>query len=762
MTPPESEQRTDRPGNGRDPAVDAERLRRANRVDAWVRRIIRAVGSLLLLTLLGILVFLVVQVLPLVTGPTIGRFTPHDPAPVPPAAEPTWLLPEGWEAPIPFGPSGRIRLPDAEGPAFVRPASQPRLVDGQYRVDTRGSWLWFLAENGRFEGYALERLLAARPVQPVGGDTRTLAPDVRLPVFPGGVIPHGFALSRSEDTWRLLAWGASRAWLWSSDRPAIWLSLNGKLPDGTTPHVYRLSGRTGLILAFTGDGRVSQRRLPAEGRETGWTDPIPILPPGEALADAKLLAGERTFAVLGNRGTVRLVSWLAAGGFAAAEPRSVSWLRSPPAADAPVSGQVLPSPVDRRFLVMLGDRAALILATGGLIRWQGDLPAGTHQVLADGDFQQLFAVTGSGPSHSLSVRDPHAAGAWPLLVFPQHYEGRSKAEWVWQSTGSQENYEPKVSFVPLLVGSLKGTLFGLIFALPIALSAAVFASQFLPPQWRSWIKPTMELMASVPSVVLGFIGAVWLAPRIGPHVPAFLLALLLVPVGTLLTGWLLSRAPRWGPRLRSGPGMLMVACLLAPVLAWIGWRSGLVLEQWLFVVEPGLPGDFRLWWETHFDLPVDQRNGLVVGFVLAFAVIPILFTLADEAFINVPRGLIQGSLALGASRWQTFRRIVLPAASGGVISALLLGFGRALGETMIVLMISGNAPLTSFSPLLGMRTVSANLAIELPEAAAGSTLFRVLFLSALVLLVFSFLVNSLAEWLRIQLRRRYRTYEARL
>jgi len=116
---------------------------------------------------------------------------------------------------------------------------------------------------------------------------------------------------------------------------------------------------------------------------------------------------------------------------------------------------------------------------------------------------------------------------------------------------------------------------------------------------------------------------------------------------------------------------------------------------------------------------------------------------------------VHGALALGASRWDALKQIVLPAASAGILSALMIGLGRAVGETMIVLMVTGNTPYLSPSLFEGMRTFSANIAIELPEAEVNSTHYRVLFLTALLLFAMTFLANTAAEVVRGRLRKRY-------
>ncbi len=162
------------------------------------------------------------------------------------------------------------------------------------------------------------------------------------------------------------------------------------------------------------------------------------------------------------------------------------------------------------------------------------------------------------------------------------------------------------------------------------------------------------------------------------------------------------------------------------------------LERALFA------GDFKAWLLAAAGVTYDQRNAVVVGFALGFAVIPIIFTLAEDAFSNVPPRLISASLALGATRWQAARTVAIPAASPGLFAAVMTGFGRAVGETMIVLMATGNTPILSLSPFDGMRTMSACIAVELPEAPYGGSLYRVLILTALLLFAMTFVLNTAA------------------
>jgi len=315
--------------------------------------------------------------------------------------------------------------------------------------------------------------------------------------------------------------------------------------------------------------------------------------------------------------------------------------------------------------------------------------------------------------------------------------------------------------VPLLTGTLKGTFYAMLFAVPIALLAAIYTSQFLHPKFRIVVKPTMEIMASLPSVVLGFLAALWLAPILETRVPSILLACILLPLLSMVFGWAWSQLPI-ELRVRIKPGYEWIAFIPLFFFAiYISWIAGPVIEKWFFVVrEPGtgkVVADFRSWWVHVTKLPFEQRNSLVVGFMMGFAVIPIIFTIAEDALSNVPAALRSGSLALGASRWQTALRIVLPTASAGIFSAIMIGLGRAIGETMIVVMATGNTPILDFNIFSGMRTLSANIAVELPEAPVHGTLYRTLFLGGLVLFLLTFLVNTFAELLRQHLREKYKT-----
>jgi phosphate transport system permease protein len=149
-----------------------------------------------------------------------------------------------------------------------------------------------------------------------------------------------------------------------------------------------------------------------------------------------------------------------------------------------------------------------------------------------------------------------------------------------------------------------------------------------------------------------------------------------------------------------------------------------------------------------------QRNALVVGFVMGFAIIPIIYTIAEDALSAVPDHLRAASLGAGATPWQTAIRIVLPTAMSGLFSAIMIGLGRAVGETMIVLMAAGNTPVLEMNAFSGFRTLSANIAVELPEAVRNSSHYRTLFLAALLLFFITFLINTVAEIVRMRFRKR--------
>ena len=215
---------------------------------------------------------------------------------------------------------------------------------------------------------------------------------------------------------------------------------------------------------------------------------------------------------------------------------------------------------------------------------------------------------------------------------------------------------------------------------------------------------------------------------------------------------ILSLAWQWLPdtvraRLDGWYGLIVVPVIVLSVIS--AFSLGPTLENAFF------GGDSRNWFLTVLGLDYDQRNALIVGLAMGLAVIPTIFSIAEDAIYGVPTHLINGSLALGATRWQTLIRVVVLTASPGIFSAIMIGLGRAVGETMIVLMATGNTPVMDLNIFQGMRTFAANIAVELPESEVDSSHYRILFLTALVLFMITFVFNTVAEVVRQRLRSRY-------
>jgi phosphate transport system permease protein len=438
----------------------------------------------------------------------------------------------------------------------------------------------------------------------------------------------------------------------------------------------------------------------------------------------------------------------------------------------------------------------------------------------------------------LLAADARGVGAWAFdpgypevslrgLFGRVWYENYPGAVHAWETTG-HESFEAKFGLVPLIFGTLKATLYSMLFATPIAILAAIYSSQFLHPRWKARVKPTIEMMASLPSVVLGFIAGLVFAPLVEPAAMAVITSFFTVPLTLLLgahlwqllpSGWrsILSvwRLPvialvalpagvlmgRWAAPLverllfqgdfrgwldgRGGSGLggwvlalLPLAGIAAAMICgrflspWlrrkaVGWSRGqaALVSLGTFLAGVGLAIVIATAAAMFCDaLRLDtrggifgtyvQRNAMIVAIGMSFAIIPLIFTIADDALSSVPDHLRSASLGAGATPWQTAVRVIVPAAASGLFSAVMIGLGRAVGETMVVLMAAGNTPLMGWNLFNGFQTLSAAIATELPEAARGSAHYRVLFLAALVLFAMTFVVNTAAEIVRQRFRRR--------
>jgi len=438
----------------------------------------------------------------------------------------------------------------------------------------------------------------------------------------------------------------------------------------------------------------------------------------------------------------------------------------------------------------------------------------------------LAGVSG-GEFWQAQIDPKHPEATLEGLFLPVWYEGYSQPMHTWQSSSGTEDTEPKFGLTPLVFGTLKATFYSMLMGAPLALLAAIYTSEFLHGSTRAKIKPGIELMASLPSVVLGFLAALVFAPYVARVVPSLLACFITVPAILLLFGYLIQMLP-YRIYLALSHVRFLLICLVLPIGFWLAFLLGQQVEWWLFAgdlrawlkgdvgnsvgawmlllfplsalltsllvgmhVNPVLARRSDHWGRSRFTsvnlakfllagavavllalavsslLDVagldprgtfvgkyDPRNALVVGFVMGFAVVPIIYTIADDALAAVPDHLRSGSLGAGATPWQTAVRIVIPTAMSGLFSALMVGLGRAVGETMIVLMATGNTPIMDMNIFNGFRTLAANIAVELPEAVQNSTHYRTLFLAALTLFLLTFVVNTTAEIVRLRFRRR--------
>ena len=364
--------------------------------------------------------------------------------------------------------------------------------------------------------------------------------------------------------------------------------------------------------------------------------------------------------------------------------------------------------------------------------------------------ERYIATWDNGMVQVIELDNPHPEISFSALWKKVWYEAYPEPQFIWQSTSANEQFEPKLSLVPIAFGTLKAAFYAMLFAVPIAVFAAIYTAYFMKPVMRRIVKPTIELMEALPTVIIGFLAGLWFAPIVENNLTAVVALLIGLPIATLIIGVVWSWMPTryLGYDISGWQALILVPLMMVIMALTLSFSH--VIEQALFA------GDVLLFLDQR-GIGFDQRNALIVGIAMGFAVIPTIFTIAEEAIFSVPKHLSDGSLALGATGWQTLTHVVLLTASPGIFSAIMMGLGRAVGETMIVLMATGNTPILDWNILQGMRTISANIAIELPESAVGSSHYRVLFLAALLLFVFTFIVNSFAEWVRQRLRAKYRS-----
>ena len=383
-----------------------------------------------------------------------------------------------------------------------------------------------------------------------------------------------------------------------------------------------------------------------------------------------------------------------------------------------------------------------------LVAMNGDDLSGVVGMSARGN--GLLAATDQGGLELWALDIPHPESSWTTLLSRVWYERYDEPDYVWQSSAASDDFEPKLSLIPLFFGSLKATFYAMFLAVPLALFGAIYTSQFAQDRVRNAVKSTVEIMAAVPSVVIGFLAALWFAPLVERHVLVFLFAFIVFPMTFLAFMVTYTRIQNWRFTKSAEHGFEFAAVIPIIVMAAIASYG---ISHVVEITVCG--GDFKQWLFEVAGERYDQRNSIIIAFALGFAVIPIVFTISEDALSSVPFSLKAASLALSATRWQTVWRVILPSASPGIFAGIMIGFGRAVGETMIVLMATGNTPIIDWSAFNGMRTISANIAVEIPEAPVNGTLYRVLFLYAVVLFCLTFFANTVAEVVRQRLRKKY-------
>ncbi len=633
------------------------------------------------------------------------------------------------------------------------------------------------------------------------------------------------------------------------DRP-VEFPLEG-LPPGD-PAFLALSGQgRDLFLAWK-DGFLARFRL-EPGKPPFLAERGRLFPPGRALTALGFILGGTTLAWGDSEGNVKagfLVpfekTWK--GGLLGGrrDPRARFALAA--AKDLGRGGAAVtclaPSPRSRLLAAGFGDGSFRVVnVTSTRILASARLPSGKAVRILAVAPKENGLFLGTKEKAWFSSFDPKYPEAdLRSLFLPVWYEGYPGPIHMWQTSSATDDSEPKFSLVPLIFGTLKATFYALLFGAPLALLAALYTSEFLGRRTRSLVKPVIELMASLPSVVLGFLAALVFAPFVEKRVVSVLALFFLLPFFPAAGAHLWRLLPPAGAR-RLAPFRLLFIALACAAGIFLAFTLGPVLERSLFGGSftdwlswtPGVPGKFgnplggifflalppailvafaggglfllplvraslekkgrkalalgeaagflfqavlalllalglaallssagldpRAEW-NFLSMNVSpmgvyvQRNALIVGFVMGFAVIPIIYSISEDALAAVPDHLRSASLAAGATPWQTAVRIVVPTAMSGLFSALMIGLGRAVGETMIVLMALGNTPIMDWNLFNGARTLSATIAVELPEAVRGSTHYRVLFMAALVLFVMTFLVNTLAELVRLRFRKK--------
>ncbi|VAW78857.1 Phosphate transport system permease protein PstC (TC 3.A.1.7.1) [hydrothermal vent metagenome] len=723
--------------------------------DRLTRWMVGAGGMAVIVAILLIFIYLVYIVVPLMISPGMQREANYQ---LPDSHEVVYLsMEEQAEIGAVIDRNGRVRfLSTADGHEISHvqlPVPDGVKVAGFSAARPNSGVVALGLSNGR----ALVVKLNYRVSFP--NDKRLITPELLYPLGEAPIVVNedGAALDKlaiqQDESFTLVAWsqGGMLSVLraspeeslmedegsWSFERSSGYTDLEdivSLLIDPSQRNLYLVS-RDGT-LAWFDVSDLSQARL---------REQISVTAHNTSVVSARFLASGNSIMVATEEG--RISQW-----FQVRDETGELHLQQIRSFDNEVDTRALVPEYSRKGFLVAGEDGSVSIyhATAGkrLIRETvADVPVRLLAISPRAD--ALWALSDTGQLAFWSIRNPHPEVSWSALWSKVWYEGYDKPEYVWQSSAADNDFEPKLSLMPLAFGTLKAAFYAMLFAIPLSIFGAIFTAYFMAPKMRQMVKPTIEIMEALPTVILGFLAGLWLAPLVETHLPGLFAMLLLMPLLVLATAWLWHHLPqRLTGRIATG----WEAALLIPVILGAGYVSlaaSPLLEQWLF------GGDMPAWLQNEMGIGFDQRNSLVVGMAMGFAVIPTIFSIAEDAIFSVPRHLTSGSLALGATSWQTLVRVVLLTASPGIFSGIMMGVGRAVGETMIVLMATGNTPLMDLSIFQGMRTLSANIAVEMPEAEVASTHYRILFLAALVLFLFTFVFNTGAELIRQRLRNKY-------
>lgn len=843
-------------------------------MDRVVDAVIRCGGLLVIFAVLGICVFLALVVLPLFGGAKLQPPVRYAlPAPPPGGA---WIHAEVNEHSclgLVLGDGGEVALfnalaggelsrddlvadPARRVVALGREAVGSSLAlaldDGTLVLGTLGFEEEFFADEGipeeaqalpaggaaPFRGGMIERVTIER------ARWSRLAHSLRAPVATGSASPIARVDYRISNAGEVLAYVKEDGRVAFSQVSTTENLLTGEITAELSEHeipydpasrglpsALLLPGRGDQLVIAWEDGSAARfdLRRPEQAVQVELVD---LVPGAAGLTAIEYLIGEQVIVAGGADGSV------------------TTWFRvenEPGAAHAPADGfhlvaartlqpqggaitAIAPSARNKTFVTAAADGSFWIRHhTTARVLSEGSADAAPALLQMAPKSNGVLTASADGAAAFWPLENPHPETTFSTIFAKTWYEGYPEPAHTWQSSSGTDDFEPKLGLMPLIFGTLKATVYAMLFSVPIALLAAIYTSEFMSRRMRALVKPKIEMMASLPSVVLGFLAALVLAPWIENWVLAVLTTFLVVPLAIVAGayGWLFLPT-RYAARFGGWHKFVAIAAVLLLAL-WASFPVAGLVERWFF------GGDFRswlapphrgsgtpVWWlvllplaliavvlaerkliaprraqrppagsaaaEARRELvkgalilaaaaalafaiaqtltwsgldPRDlflgtyvQRNALVVGFVMGFAVIPIIYTVTEDALSSVPDHLRGAALGCGATTWQTASRVVVPVAASGIFSAIMIGLGRAVGETMIVVLAAGNTAIMDVNPFNGLRSLSATIAYELPEAAVEGTLYRMLFLAALTLFLITFVVNTLAEVVRQRFRKR--------